>query len=174
MKCYEIFGHLSANLSQEILTYLQEQEKPAYKAAIQGLASQRKLRAVFIERKPRPERNMWMIQMLSRRSAEDLASQILQVWLLGAEKELICDFLDRLNIRHDGKGIVNDLPASPSEEQLKDAVSFLLEKHRPEAVCVYLQVFQATDETGWPILNELLQSDPRLTLRGNLKATEVS
>ncbi len=173
MKCYEIFGHLSVNLSHEILTYLQEYEKPAYKAAIQGLANQRKLRPVFIERKPRAERNAWIVQMLSRKPADDIASQILQIWLLGAEKELICDFLDRLNIRHDGKGVVNDLPGSPTEEQLKDAVSFLLEKHRAEAVCVYLHAFQATDETGWPVLKELLRSDPRLALASNLKASPV-
>ena len=42
---------MSPALAAEIFTFLQTEQKPVYKAAIQGLANQRNLRGVFVERK---------------------------------------------------------------------------------------------------------------------------
>ena len=164
MKCYELFGKLSPELTNEIFAYLLEFEKPVYKAMVQNIASRRKLRPVFIERKPRRERHLWLQQALSLKSADDLTMQLLQIWLLGAQREMICEFLDSLGIEHDGKGVVDNLPAAPSRERLDQTISKLLEKRSPEAVALYLHAFQAMDETGWSILDEALATDPRISL----------
>jgi hypothetical protein len=164
MKCYELFGKLSPELTNEIFAYLLEFEKPVYKAMVQNIASRRKLRPVFIERKPRRERHLWLQQALSLKSADDLTMQLLQIWLLGAQREMICEFLDSLGIEHDGKGVVDNLPAAPSRDRLNETISKLLEKRSPEAVALYLHAFQAMDETGWSILDEALATDPRISL----------
>jgi hypothetical protein len=164
MKCYELFGKLSPELTNEIFAYLLEFEKPVYKAMVQNIASRRKLRPVFIERKPRQERHLWLHQALSLKSADDLTMQLLQIWLLGAQREMICEFLDSLGIEHDGKGVVDNLPAAPSRDKLNETISKLLEKRSPEAVALYLHAFQAMDETGWSILDEALATDPRISL----------
>jgi hypothetical protein len=164
MKCYEIFSKLSPELTNEIFEYLLESEKAVYKAIIQNVATRRKLRPIFIERKPRNERHTWLQQALSTKGAADLTTQLFQIWLLGAQREMICEFLDSLGIAHDGKGVVENLPPEPSREDLSEKVSKLLEKHRPEVVAVYLHAFQAIDETGWSALNDLLANDPRLAL----------
>ena len=90
--------------------------------------------------------------------------QLLQIWLLGAQREMICEFLDSLGIEHDGKGVVDNLPAAPSRERLDRTITKLLEKRSPEVVAVYLHAFQAMDETGWSILDEALATDPRISL----------
>jgi hypothetical protein len=164
MKCYEVFGKLSPELTNEIFAYLLEFEKPVYKAMVENIASRRKLRPIFIERKPRRERHLWLQQALSLKSADDLTMQLLQIWLLGAQREMICEFLDSLGIEHDGKGVVDNLPAAPSRERLNETISKLLEKRSPEAVALYLHAFQAMDETGWSILDEALATDPRISL----------
>ena len=164
MKCYEVFGKLSPELANEIFAYLLEFEKPVYKAMVQNIASRRKLRPVFIERKPRRERHLWLQQALSLKSADDLTIQLLQIWLLGAQREMICEFLDSLGIEHDGKGVVDNLPAAPSRDRLNETISKLLEKRSPEVVALYLHAFQAMDETGWSILDEALATDPRISL----------
>jgi hypothetical protein len=164
MKCYEIFGKLSPELANEIFTYLLESEKPVYKAMIQNIATRRKLRQVFVERKPKTERHLWLQQAISMKGSDDVATQLLQIWLLGAQREMICEFLDLLEIEHDGKGVVENLPAQPTREKLNDTVTKLLEKVSPEVVAVYLQAFQAMDETSWPVLDEILAADPRLAL----------
>jgi hypothetical protein len=164
MKCYEIFGKLSPELTNEIFAYLLEFEKPVYKAMIQNIASRRKLRPVFIERKPKDERHLWLQQAFSLRSADDIAMQILQIWLLGAQREMICEFLDSLGIEHDGKGVVENLPEEPPREKLTDAITRLLEKRSPEVVAVYLHAFQGMDDRGWPVLDEALATDSRISL----------
>src|SRR3984893_2528160 len=164
MKCYEIFSKISPELTNEIFAYLLEFEKPVYKAMIQNIASRRKLRPVFIERKPKNERHLWLQQALSLKNADDIAMQLLQIWLLGAQREMICEFLDSLGIEHDGKGVVENLPAAPSRERLNDTITKLLEKRSPEVVTVYLHAFQAMDETGWAVLDDALATDSRVAL----------
>jgi hypothetical protein len=164
MKCYEVFAKLSPELTNEIFAYLLEFEKPVYKAMVQNIASRRKLRPIFIERKPKQERHLWLHQALSLKSADDLTMQLLQIWLLGAQREMICQFLDSLGIEHDGKGVVDNLPAAPPRDKLNDTITKLLEKRSPEAVALYLHAFQAMDETGWSILDEALATDPRISL----------
>ena len=144
--------------------HLHDKEKAVYKAAIQNLAAQWKLRPVFVERKPKMERHLWLKRALSRKPADDFAIQVLQIWLLGAQRDLICAFLDQLEIPHDGKGVVDNLPPEPSRDRLEHAVNALLQKHPPEVVAVYLNAFQAMDDQGWRGLDQILETDGRLAL----------
>lgn len=164
MKCYEIFSKMSPPLVAEIFGHLQEHEKPVYKAMIQNLAAPRKLRPIFVERKPRKEREAWLQQALSKKGADEITTQIFQIWLLGAQRDMICQFLDKLGIKHDGKGVVEDLPPEPAKDDLFGAIDVLLESRPPETVSVYLRAFQAMDDNKWASLNEILETDPRLTL----------
>jgi hypothetical protein len=165
MKANEIFERISPELAVEICRYLQKEQAPVFKTAIQGLANQRRLRPVFIERKPPNERYAWMHAALSRKISETLATHLLQAWLLGAQRQMLCDFLDSLEIAHDDDGTVNDLPASPPREKLDAAVAKLLAKYPAETVAVYLHAFQEMDSSaGWLPLGELLRDEPRLRL----------
>jgi hypothetical protein len=169
MKCYEIFSRLSPELTNEIFAHLMENEKPVYKAMIQNIATRRKLRPVFIERRPRDERHIWLKQALSVKGTDDIATQLLQIWLLGAHRQMICDFLDLLGIAHDGKGVVDNLPAEPQREALTDTITKLLENRPREVVAVYLHAFQAMDETGWSTLDEILATDTRIALQPKIQ-----
>ena len=164
-KPYEIFAALPPSVTEQLFAFLLENEKPLYKASIETLATQRKLRAVFVERKPRVERHVWMKDALARKVNAAVASHLLQIWLVGAHSKLLCDFLDGLGIAHDDDGTVTELPPAPAKESLTKAIDPLFEKHDPAVVAVYLNAFQALDqEGGWSTLAELLTEDPRLQL----------
>jgi hypothetical protein len=163
MRSHEIFQHMSPALAAQIFTFLQTEQKPVYKATIQGLANQRNLRGLFIERKPPAERFPWMQAAFSRKVSDSLASHVLQAWLLGANKQMLCDFLDAMEIKHDDDGTVEDLPPAPPKEKIAAAVSGLLEKFPAESVAVYLHAFRDMDSTvQWPSLDEVLADEPRL------------
>ena len=165
MRAHEIFQRMSPELAVQIFTFLHTEQKPVYKAAIQGLANQRNLRGVFIERKPPGERFPWMQAALGRPLSDSLASHLLQAWLLGANKEMLCDFLDGLEIQHEEDGTVSDLPVAPPKEKIAAAVSQLLAKHPRENVAVYLHAFRGIDgATDWPALDEILAEEPQLKL----------
>jgi hypothetical protein len=154
---------MSPALAAQIFNFLQTEQKPVYKAAIQGLANQRNLRGVFVERKPPAERFPWMQAAFSRKVSDSLASHVLQAWLLGANKEMLCDFLDAMEIKHADDGTVDELPAAVPKEKIAGAVQRLLEKYPAENVAVYLHAFRDMDSAvQWPALDEVLSEEPRL------------
>jgi hypothetical protein len=165
MKAYELFERMSPELGSEILSYLQKEQTPVFKSVVQGVATQRNLRPVFIERKPPDERYAWIKTALARKANETLAAHLLQTWLLGAQTPMLCEFLDSLGIKHDKDGTVEQLPDSPPKEELRPAIDQLLTKYPAEIVAVYLQAFHDMDSTiSWPPLGEALEEDERLRL----------
>lgn len=160
----DIFARMPPAVAAQLLAHLHENEKPLYKATIDTLAKQRKLRPVFIERKPREERFAWLREMVSKKQNADVAAHLLQIWLVGAQSKLLCDFLDALGIAHDENGTIEEMPEAPAKEALVKAIDECFAKHDPQVVAVYLNAFQALDDKGWPTLAELLAEDPRLRL----------
>jgi hypothetical protein len=166
MRPHEIFHSMNPAVAARIFSDLHDNEKPLYKAAIETLARQRKLRPVFIERKPRAERHAWLQDALGRKINGDNAAHILQLWLVKTQSALLCDFLDALGIKHDEHGMVEDLPAAPPREQLAPVIDSLLGKHDAAIVAVYLHAFNALNDTPWESLAGILAADPRLQMGG--------
>ncbi|MEO8439818.1 MAG: hypothetical protein ABI540_06295 [Spartobacteria bacterium] len=165
MKSHEIFRDMSPALASEILSYLQKEQTPVFKSVVQTLAVQRKLRSVFVERKPPQERYAWIQGALGRKPSDTLAAHLLQAWLLGAQKPMLCDFLDSLGVARDEDGTVEHLPDSPPREKLREVIDQLLGKYPNETLAVYLHAFHDMDSTvSWPPLGEVLQEDERLKL----------
>lgn len=159
MNATEIFSRLTAAQSAGVLDWLAEHDRGSYKSCAAMLASRRKLRPVFVERKPRAERNQWMAEALVRPSNADLALEVLQAWTLGCNERVVCDFLDALSIPHNGKGVIDEVPAEPPAGSVGSAVEALLSKHGPAAVFVYLHLFADSAQGSWPSLEEILASN---------------
>jgi len=159
MTAIEICGRLSVPRATGILNWLYEKDREAYRSCAGMLATRRKLRPVFVERKPRDERNLWIREALTKSSNADLALETLQIWVLGKNERLVCDFLDALEIKHDGKGLIDELPAEPDAKNVSAAVEAILAKYSPEDVWIYLHLFAGMD-TPWPHLKGLLMTHP--------------
>jgi hypothetical protein len=164
MTATEIFGRLNGTQAGEVLNWLAENDRNAYKSAAGMLATRRKLRAVFVERKPKDERNQWIKESLSRPANADLALEILQVWTLGCNESMVCEFLDALDIAHNGKGLIDNLPAEPAADKVAKAVELLISKYPAHSVFVYLHLFSDMDSQGWTTLRGLLVSRPELSV----------
>jgi len=164
MTSHELFGRLAPADTAGVLEWLQDNDRPAYKTCAGLLATRRKLRPVFVERKPKAERNAWMVENLAKPANGDLAAELLQSWLLGSHVGMVCDFLDLLKIPHDGKGLIESLPPEPDAAAVDQAVDALFAKHPPGAVVAYLHIFSSMEMTEWPHLHQLVLNDPRLCL----------
>jgi hypothetical protein len=160
----EIFAHMPESTCTTMLGEMFEHEKPLYKNLIENLATQRKLRPIFVERKPRIERFAWLREALGRKQNEAIAANLLQIWLVSRHSAMLCDFLDSLGIKHDENGTVSQIPPQPEKPALEAAVENLLGKYESPIVAVYLHAFQALDDTGWPALEEIIAADPRVQL----------
>lgn len=166
----DLFVQMPESTCTAMLGDLFENEKALYKNLIENLAKQRKLRPVFIERKPRVERFAWLKDALGRKQNEAIAANLLQIWLVSRHPKMLCDFLDHLGIKHEENGTVDQMPPQPEKAAIETAVNSLLEKYDPAIVAVYVHAFQALDETGWPLLEEVIAAEPRLQFKGTVAA----
>jgi hypothetical protein len=164
MKAHEVLQRFSDEAANEIFQYLYQNDKPAYRACLQMLASRRKLRPVILDRKTRAERHAWMHAELARKANDDAATELLQTWLLGKHQQMVRRFLDNLSIPHDGHGLLETLPSEPPKERLKEAVDRLLDNYPRAAAICYLHLFCEMDIADWPTLKQILSEDSRLCL----------
>lgn len=162
---YELFGFMSPALSHEIVESTFTNNKELYKATLAAVAEARHVRPIFLERKPRKDRHKDMVDMLGRPRMDVAASALIRGWLMNSQKAMLADFLDGLAIPHKD-GAVDDLPKTVDDDKLKTTVQGLLEKHPAEKVAVYLHAFAEMNEVEWPILNAVLDSEPRLQIGG--------
>lgn len=157
----EIFSNLSPDEVHQVFESLYSEDKPTYKACVQICAQRRRLRAAFLEKKSRPDRHVWMRDVLALRGNDDAATEILQNWLLGLHRPMIVEFLDACGLEHEN-AILEDIPPQPSVEVLSAAVDALLGKYDAPIPKIYLQLFQPVGNEVWPDLDRAIASDARL------------
>lgn len=165
LTAHELFGFMSSSLANEIINFIAETEKPTYKATLNAVADARRVRAVFMERQAKAQRHAAMISTLGKPGLELAAGTLLRTWLVKKHRQMLIDFLTALEIKHE-EGVVEDLPATVDDAELKSAVDTLLEKYPHEAVSVYLNAFNEMNQANWANLKTLLENDPRLQLGG--------
>jgi hypothetical protein len=165
LAAHEFFGFMSPALGLEIIEQTHATSKETYRALLNSVAEARKVRPVFLERKPREERHREILSTLCKPRLDMVALTLLQNWLLKNQTAMLADFLNALGIKHEN-GTVDSLPGKMDDEKLKTAVDDLLARYPHEKVAVYLRAFNDLSEARWPNLIEMLDRDPRLQLGG--------
>ena len=164
MKTNELFSKFSPELVAQMLDWFRDQDRKVYKTAVASLAAQRKLRPVFIERKPLVDQYAWIHKTLQIKQCAGIGEHLLQAWLMGGQKEMLATFCDIIGIEHEDGTVNGDLPETMDAGKLDNAVEMLLEEHDPILVSIYLQMFNQQRADGWPELTAKLESDERLQL----------
>ena len=165
MKSYTIFQKSDDETVNNFLSWMRDQERNVYRAALRELGALKKLRPQFLQQKPLTEQFAWIKKTLSWKPAETIADHLLQVWLIRKHEGMLVTFIEKLGIEHNGHGVVDVLPESLDAEKLTEAVNELFEKYPAGAVSVYLHMFQNQTEEGWPELQEILDNDSRVTIK---------
>ncbi len=160
----EILAAIGPEMQSLIMRYMQEDQRPAYKAVINTLAAQRKLRPVFIMEKSKPNQAAWLLDQLRLRSNEGVTEQIFQIWLLKGKMSMLTNFLDAIGVAHDGKGEVMELPGEIEDAKAQEAVDALLKDHPAKHVALYLTMFQRQRPGGWPGLTKAMEAHADLKL----------
>jgi len=154
---------MSPALANDILSFIFESDKPAYKAALAAVAEAKHVRPIFLERQPRAERHTAMLSALTKPKLDAAAAAFIRAWLVKKQAAMLVDFLNALEIKNEN-GVVEDLPGAMDDAKLKAAVEILLGKYPHEIVAVYLNAFNDMNAAGWANLKTLLESDSRLQL----------
>ena len=163
MNAQQLIQSISKDLQQEILNHLFKEHKQAYRMVLNTLAANRKLRPVFVERKNKDDQFTFVLDQLRLRANENVAEQVIQLWLLKGQPELLKTFLDAVGIEHKN-GEVETLPEEITEEQGKAGIQALLAAHSAEKAAVYLNLFQMQRPGGWEGLAKAIAAEPKLVL----------
>lgn len=164
MKAHQLVAALSPALQQEILGYIQTETKEAFRTALFQVGASRKLRPQYFDSKSRTERIDWLLGYLKQKAFDGVAEQLLQLWLLKAKVEMLTQFLDAADIKHDGKGQVDDLPETLDAKQVEAGIEAMLKDNPAEQVALYLHLFQQQKPEGWPAIAEALEKREDLKL----------
>lgn len=165
MKSYTLFQKSDEETVSGFLDWMRHQERGVYRAALRELSALKKLRPQFMQQKPVVEQYAWIRKMLASKPAETIGDHLLQVWLIRKHEAMLVSFIEKLGIAHNGHGVVDVLPESLDADKLHEAVDSLFENYPAGAVSIYLHMFQNQTEEGWPELQEVLDKDPRVTIR---------
>lgn len=144
--------------------YVQRETREAFRTALLQVGAQRKLRPQYFQSKTREQQALWLLGQLESKAFNAIAEQILQLWLLKAKVPMLTAFLDAAGIKHDGNGQVDELPEELGPEAVAKGIEAMLQDNAPEAVAVYLHVFQSQRPGGWPAIAEALEQREDLKL----------
>ena len=165
MKAHDLYAAVDPALVTQMLDWFRANDRNVYKTAVSTLAARRKLRPVFIQKKPLPDQYAWIHKTLTVAAQDAVGEQLLQAYLMSAQQSLLAMFCDGLGIPHDGKGsVVGDLPKKIDAERLDATVDKLLGLFDPKLLTLYLHCFNLQQPGGWPELTAKLEADERLVL----------
>lgn len=162
MLAYQIFQTIPTALAETLFTYLRKEEPESYKGLVERLAEQQKMRPVFIT-KQSPEKQVKLLTAAcGRKPAEPIAMQVLEIWLMRGRQAMLVDFLDRMEIKHNGEGMVDKFPEAMDPALLGKALTAMRETYPAEELALYLYVLQEQKEGDFPGLSVLLDAEPWL------------
>jgi len=165
MKANEILTQMKDETVLGMFQFMRENHRDIYSASVLGLTKARRLRPVFVQRKPVPEQIEWMAKSVRMKASAEVADTFLQFWLLKAHSPMLVAFLDALGVSHDGAGATKLIPDHLDRAKVKEAVAKLLAEFDHEAVRAYLHTFQLQKPGGWDEISELIAVTPELQFR---------
>lgn len=162
MKANQIFSEMKDETAAGVFQYLRDEERPVYGAALSTLATNRKLRPVFVQKKSVPDQIQWLVKNIRMNGANEVAENVLQIWLLKGKSKLLISFLDGVGIEHDGEGAAEDIPDEFDAKKLQSTVDELLKEYDAETVKIYLHMFQMQRRGGWKEISDVIEGNPDL------------
>ncbi len=165
MKSHEIFTTIDPAVVAEMLDWFRANDREVYKTVISTLASDRKLRPVFVQKKSLVEQYAWVQKTLQLRGCDPVGDQLMQAYLMAAQQKMLGMFCDGLGIEHDGKGSVSGaLPKELDPKKLDETVEKLVDVFDSKIFTLYLLCFNMQVAGGYAALTEKLATDERLKL----------
>ena len=172
MLAHEIIRALPEEKVIEMILYVRENEMDSYRAVLFSLAEARRIRPAFVQKKHRNEQAKWIHQGLCNKKQAQYAEHFLQILLMKGHQPMLVDFLDKLEIPHDGEGGLESFPEELDAAKLKSAADSLLEKYENDDVALYLNTFQLQIPDGYPALTEYIANEPRLQITSSERDPE--
>jgi len=130
--CKNILGQ------EKIDAILGELSSPQIKAVLKEGHVKVKLPGGFVTRTKKLKVWSARIKNAMDEDNEELCAELMQQWMLNHRRQLLIDFLDKLEIKHRGGETDTNFLVSGSREKIREAAAKLLAEHDSADVTAYL------------------------------------
>jgi hypothetical protein len=158
MHAFETWNDFSEELNHQILDAAYTHNKKMYKNLLNDAAGVLNKRPTVVQEIPRKERHQLFKPFLGNPAFGLVSQNLLLNWLAFTQRDMIIEFLDLMNISHDGQGYVDNFPEVVDEKKLKSTVDALYKKYPKENVNAYLKAFDSITGQQWKQIDPLIQS----------------
>ncbi|MBT8043809.1 MAG: hypothetical protein KJO79_02565, partial [Verrucomicrobiae bacterium] len=82
MHAHELFQQVKPSIVNDMFMWMRETDRNLYKTALGSLATNRKLRLAFLQKKPAAEQIAWMHKNLQLKTSDMIGEHLLQVYFM--------------------------------------------------------------------------------------------
>ena len=94
VKAFEVYQQVDPALVNEMFLWIRDHERQLYKSVIASLTSARKLRPIFVEKKPVSEQISWLHKTLKLRTSDTIGEHLFQAYFMKGQQQLLIAFCD--------------------------------------------------------------------------------
>ena len=159
MRSYQVFANMSPDCAERMMRGLSDKSPMVFAQALATASAAMKARPVYLKRQPFAKRAAAVRRALSRVTANPMADEILAVYFLECQRDLLTEWLDRVGLEHEDGSLKEETPEAPEESLLKSAIAeYLAADDNPDRPLL-LQAFGAQVAIEWPALDAQLEVD---------------
>lgn len=135
------------------LKTLNESAPAMVQQAVGAAAIAMKARPVYLKKQPFDKKAMAVRRALARVGSDPVAAEVLAVYFLKARNELLCEWLDALELKHEEGVLEADAPKQPAKAKLEKIVDAFLKADDDPDRMLLLAAFGAQEAIEWPVLD---------------------
>ena len=159
MRSFQVFAAMTPEQATVMMTSLKEKVPGMFAQAIAAAAAAFKARPVYVARQPIEKQAGSVRRAMSRVSANAFAEELLAVYFIECEKELLVEWLDSVGIEHEDGTLSKDEPKQPAKAALGKAVKAFRAVDDDPNRDLLLAAFAAQNSIDWPELDALTAKD---------------
>ena len=159
MRSFQVFAAMSPEQATAMLASLKEEVPGMFSQAVAAAAAAFKARPVYVARQPIEKQAGSVRRAMSRVSANAFAEELLAVYFIECEKELLVEWLDSVGIEHEDGTLSKDEPKQPAKAALGKAVKAFRAVDDDPNRDLLLAAFAAQNSIDWPELDALTATD---------------
>ena len=160
MRSFQVFAGMKPERAERMFRKLSKAVPTVFREAVDAAAHASKTRPTYLRGRPFERRAEAVRRALARVAGNAMADEILAVYFLECNKELLVEWLDVAGLAHEDGALEEEEPGQPDEASLRAAVQKFQSGDEDEDRALLLRAFAAQQAIDWPLLDTLLDADP--------------
>lgn len=153
MKAFQIFAAMEPEKAETFFKGIAEKSPASFTQAVYAAAQAFKSRPKFVIKQPFNQRASLVRRALARVTSNPVAEEMLAIYFLEVKKDLLIEWLDAIEVKHEEGSLKEESPAEPAAEKLEGTMKEFCGVDDDPDRPLLLKAFASQDAIDWPILD---------------------